>query len=191
MPAHSISDEDLARIKEYLSQRSNFKRNYCLIIIGIYTGFRIAELLSIKISSLYNPDYSKKQTIKIERKNMKGKKKSRIVIINDEIWEPIEDYLSDNPHKYDDFLFKGRNGHLSYSSVAKLFDSIRDALNIEHLSSHSCRKTFAQCIYEMCDRDIFITQQALGHTNINSTIKYLNKDGDKINELIKNLKHNR
>jgi integrase len=35
------------------------------------------------------------------------------------------------------------------------------------------RKTFADRVHEALDRDIFRTQKALGHRNINSTVQYL------------------
>jgi excisionase family DNA binding protein len=41
------------------------------------------------------------------------------------------------------------------------------------VATHSMRKTFADRVYEALGRDIFRTQKALGHRNINSTVQYL------------------
>ena len=41
------------------------------------------------------------------------------------------------------------------------------------------RKTFADRVYEALGHDIFRTQKALGHKNINSTVQYLSfKEAD-------------
>jgi excisionase family DNA binding protein len=47
------------------------------------------------------------------------------------------------------------------------------------IATHSMRKTFADRVYEKLGRDIFRTQKALGHRNINSTVQYLSfKEAD-------------
>ena len=45
-----------------------------------------------------------------------------------------------------------------------------------HLATHSLRKTFATRIHAVYEGDLRKTQKALGHQNINSTLRYLALD---------------
>ena len=49
------------------------------------------------------------------------------------------------------------------------------------------RKTFASSMYEALGKDIFGTQQALGHANINTTMKYLSIRQDDIDAAVTRL----
>ncbi len=53
------------------------------------------------------------------------------------------------------------------------------------LGTHMMRKTFANRLYERLGRDLFKTQKALGHQNVNSTVQYLHVDQDEINAAIR------
>jgi len=46
------------------------------------------------------------------------------------------------------------------------------------------RKTFANRLYERLGHDLFKTQKALGHQNVNSTVQYLQVDQNEINAAI-------
>jgi integrase len=52
------------------------------------------------------------------------------------------------------------------------------------LGTHMMRKTFANRLYERLGHDLFKTQKALGHQNVNSTVHYLSVDQHEINQAI-------
>ncbi len=52
------------------------------------------------------------------------------------------------------------------------------------LGTHGLRKTFAMVIHEQLGRDLYRTQQALGHVNTGSTILYLLVAEDEIQQAI-------
>ena len=75
-----------------------------------------------------------------------------------------------------DNLFPSRKGQRPLSRI-QYHRILKRAVESNELTgkvaTHSLRKTFADRIYESLKRDIFRTQMALGHKNINSTIQYL------------------
>ena len=75
------------------------------------------------------------------------------------------------------FVFQSRKGTNKPISRIQYHRVIKEAVEVNGLkgkvATHSMRKTFAARVYEALDRDIFRTQQALGHRNINSTVQYL------------------
>ena len=60
-PADSVKTlEEIEKIKKYFLDRQEY-RNYCLFIIGITTGYRISDLLSLKFSDFFEDyDYLEK-----------------------------------------------------------------------------------------------------------------------------------
>lgn len=71
-PADSVKTlEEIEKIKKYFLDRREY-RNYCLFIIGITTGYRISDLLSLKFS-----DFLKIMKLGNERLTSPSKKPKR------------------------------------------------------------------------------------------------------------------
>lgn len=66
--------EEIEQIKKYFLDRKKY-RDYCLFIVGITTGYRCGDLLSLKFSDFWSGDYSWKRKIDITPpKDKKAKK---------------------------------------------------------------------------------------------------------------------
>ena len=179
--ARSLTQDEHLKVKESFDTL----RNKCLYLLGKNTGFRISELLSITIEQVLNKDY-----VKVMRRNTKGKIESREVILNKEAKEAILNYISSLPSVNSNApLFVSRNGgglkQLSRFMGAKI---LKDAFHLAGLqgttTSHSMRKSYALNIYNKSGHDLLLVQRALGHSNINTTIRYLPVDQDKLNSII-------
>ena len=155
-------------------------RNKCLFTLGCKTGFRIAEILSIRVKDVVQND-GIVDRILVSAKHMKGKERSRTVLLHPDVKIAISAWITDlhrmRPPNPDCFLFPsqiGVNRSLSRSQVAKVLKDCFQPNGIGgKLGTHCMRKTFANRVYELLDHDLPKTQRAMGHTNINSTIKYL------------------
>lgn len=153
-------------------------------VVGIKTGFRIAELLSLTVSDVYFPSGEVKKFIAVERKNMKGKMESRAVPLSDATRKVLADQgLPENlsfPHAKL-FPFTSRTGNnILNRAWAKTQREGR-------VANHSMRKTFAARVWDLSRNDLRITQKAMGHANINSTISYLEVDQDKLDKVFEEL----
>src|ERR1035437_8554071 len=92
---------DKNKIKEIkaLLLKSNY-RNYVLFTLGINTGFRISDILEIKVSDVRNKNHiaiNEKKTGKIKK-----------AYINTSLKEELDKYIFDMSD--DDFLFSSRKG---------------------------------------------------------------------------------
>ena len=65
--------EEIEKIKKYFLDRKEY-RNYCLFIIGITTGYRISDLLSLKFSDVFKDYGAWKREIDIIEQKTKKKK---------------------------------------------------------------------------------------------------------------------
>ncbi len=120
------------------------------------------------------------------RASRKGKTEGRTVRLYPEAKAALADWvnaLSKNTVlTAGDYLFPSRKGRGPLSRV-QYHRILKEAVAANELTgkiaTHSMRKTFADRVYEKLGRDIFRTQKALGHRNINSTIQYLSfKEAD-------------
>lgn len=166
-------------VKMILSKLTNL-RDKTLVILGIKTGYRIGELLSLTVDSVVQ--YGKiRDEITVERKSMKGKHKSRSVVLHDEAKKALIEMgvLEMNP--------KDRLFPISKVRVHNILKAAVEKGKIEgKVSSHSFRKTFAKKIYHALGKDLVKTQKALGHESINSTVSYLSFEQSEIDNAIKN-----
>lgn len=71
-PADSVKTlEEIEKIKKYFLDRKEY-RNYCLFIIGITTGYRISDLLSLKFSDFFEDYKTWKREIDIVEQKTKN-----------------------------------------------------------------------------------------------------------------------
>lgn len=171
-------------------------RNQTLFILGLNTGFRISELLSLKIGDVL--PYTKiTDYLTVKRENMKGKHSGRTVILNEITKQYLSNYLGNFEDIYgviptkELYLFKSQkseNKPISTRQGLNVLNRVyQDNELTGKLATHSMRKTFAKNIHEALGEDITKTQISLGHRDISSTQHYLSFNHVEINDAIKNL----
>ena len=161
-------------------------RDKALFVLGMRSGFRISELLSLRVKHCYQhgrmADY-----IMVARKHMKKKTESRGVPLHPQAKEALAAWLATlEGYLTGDFgpetpLFcsrvRGKDGtrrSISREQAWRILKSIyRECEMSVPLATHTLRKTFALKMWLALDRDILRVQRALGHRNLNSTICYL------------------
>ena len=104
-----ISDDEIKKITENFSGAYK-ARDLALFILGIKSGFRISEILSLTIKDVF--DNGKLQDrIYVERKNMKGKNEGRCVVVHADAkaaLKPWIDELISTGASESTFVFKSR-----------------------------------------------------------------------------------
>jgi len=161
-------------------------RDKCLFILGIRTGYRISELLSIKASDVYQYN-GVVDRLNIRRANTKGKVAGQSVALHVQAKELIAALIAEDGLLPGDFLFKSRRSSRPIDAVRayRILRQAADACNLTgKIATHSMRKTFAKRIYKKLDRDLIKMRQAMRHKDINSTIAYLSFDQSEIDAAI-------
>jgi site-specific recombinase XerD len=171
-------------------------RDRALIAVGFSTGFRISELLSLKLKDVVTGK-SVHQYITVRASNTKNKV-GRTLRLNSDALKALTaliNYFSEqgltNPSMP---LFLSRqkeNGNQkaitrqrAHDLLKALFEKIGEMGNV---ATHTLRKTFAARIYETT-KELIKVQAALGHKSINSTISYLSFDTNDIDLAIEDFK---
>lgn len=179
--ARALSKEEHLKVKESFTTL----RNKCLYLLGKNTGFRLSELLCIYVRDVYKKDY-----VKVQRKNLKGKTESREVVLNKEAKIAIEEYLNSlDIIDLDSPLFisrKFKNESIKRSMAHKILKQAFKEANLQgSVSSHTMRKSFSLNVYEKSGNDLVLTSKALGHRWIATTMKYLPVNQERLDNIIK------
>ena len=157
-------------------------RNRGLFILGVSTGGRISELLSLRIGDVFQ-NRSAVSDLLFAKSIVKGGEVSRSVPVNADGRRAIDALVNwhrehyGNPIASKRPLFPSRHKSGTVPMHRQTAHAILKTAFIEaglngHLATHSLRKSFAQRLYDKTG-DIYLVQELLGHRNISTTQKYL------------------
>lgn len=156
-------------------------RERALLTLGFSTGYRISELLSLKVSDVCTGGVIHTH-INVKASNSKTKV-GRTVLLNSDAKKALTkliEWLSAKGLDNTAPLFVSRKHANGFAAITRqqagrlikdLF-AIAGAIGSSY-STHSMRKTFAKTIYDATGGKIELVQIALGHKSINSTVSYL------------------
>ena len=156
-------------------------RNRGLFMLGVSTGGRISELLSLRIGDVYQNNKPVTDLLYTKR-IVKGGEVSRSVPVNADGRRAIDDLVNWHREHYRSIaskrpLFPSRHKSGTVPMHRQTAHAILKTAFIEaglngHIATHSLRKSFAQRLYDKTG-DIYMVQELLGHRNISTTQKYL------------------
>lgn len=178
----------LTREEEALLLRNLGLREVCIIELGINFGFRVSELLSLKVKDVWF-DRKVKERVELKRCNTKGKIEGRSQLINKHAKIILEKYIVEKGLDEESFLFPNNRGKaLSRIRVWQIINDIAKKCGITgKLGTHCLRKTFAHRVYDITEKDLIKVQKALGHLSIKSTQSYLGVEQKEIDDAIANI----
>jgi len=154
-------------------------RDKALFLLGVKSGFRISELLSLAVGDVYRHGHIVDR-VTVARAHMKRKLEGRTVVLHPDAKAALAAWLLELRQMAavtgDIPLFRSRKGNKAMSAV-QAWRILQEAYATNgltgQLGTHAMRKTFATRVYEKLNHDLVRTQKALGHKNINSTVSYL------------------
>lgn len=180
-----LTNSEIRRALDSFSGR-HAVRNKCLFVMGLLCGFRVSEMLSLRVRDVVTRGRVR-YLVTVPRRNMKGAREGRTVFLPPEGQRAVLDQVKaleyPAPH---DYLFRSQRGHnrpVSRAQAHRVIVGCFESCNIvDQVATHSLRKTFADRMYSyFLDRvaagegvDAFTeTSLALGHRDPASTRAYL------------------
>lgn len=155
-------------------------RNRALLLLGVHTGFRISELLSIRLSDVVQ-EGELVDRLAIRRRHMKRKTEGRSVVLHPRaraalaLWLEQLGVVHPETWVFQSGKGRGRNTRLTPRAFWKILQgACWDAgVTPRAVGTHSMRKTFAARMFELLGGRLELLQRALGHQSINSTVSYV------------------
>lgn len=181
-----LNDDEISGVYKALSASPRDRALFC---VGVSTGFRVSELLSLRVGNVWQ--YGRVvDRVTVERKNTKGKVAGRTAALNPTAQQAIAAWIDELQHhgtlQPDTYLFlsrKGDNRPISRQQVAKVLHAAFAVCEITgKTGTHTMRKTCAQRAYTRFSGDMLKVQRVLGHVNLNNTMLYLGVDDREILE---------
>lgn len=170
--------KEVDKLKHFSSQDiKNAKRDYCIIVIFLYGGLRESELVNIKIAD-----------VKLSSRfiNIIGKgNKFRQVIINNLMYDAIEDYLKERKEMNikNPYLFIGQKNQntkspLSRNFCNRLLSKYQEICQMSNLHPHLLRAFFCSNALHNAKYSIDQVADQAGHSSLNTTKQYLSYEDE-------------
>jgi integrase len=163
-------------------------RDQALWILGVNTGFRINELLSLAVGQVWDSGKVRPE-VKVARQDLKGGRgphrksvTSRTVPLNAAAKAVLERFLfarfGSGPADPEAPLFPSRirGGRLSQWQANRIVHRVIEFAGLgpmESYGTHTLRKTFARKVYLATGHDINLTRAVMGHRSVATTQQYL------------------
>jgi integrase len=166
-------------------------RDRALFVLGLKSGFRISELLSLRIGDIFQHGRMVDR-VTVQRRYMKKRIEGRTVLLHPDAKAALADWLTQRQQKGSltpqSYVFQSRKGVNRPIGKIQAWKILHEAATTNEftgtLGTHMMRKTFANRVYHQLDHDLVKTQRAMGHKNINSTVAYLSFVEDEIDQAI-------
>jgi integrase len=164
---------DIEKVKKMKSllKKQNF-RDYLLFELGINSGLRISDLLKLKVEDVKNKDSIRLK----EQKTGKSKK----IKLNHQVKKAIDEYITGMDLQ--EYLFQSRKGDNKPISRVQAYRVLKKAgneLGIEHLGTHTLRKTFGYHHYKQ-NKDVALLQRIFNHNSPTTTLEYIGINQEEI-----------
>lgn len=183
-----LTEAEVARLRQSFGGRYA-RRDHALFLLGVKSGFRISELLSLRVGNVWQGQQVVER-VTVRRRHMKRQIEGRTVLLHPEARVALAAWLGElqaaGPCPVETYVFQSRKGPNRPISRRHALRVLREAYDANELTgplgTHAMRKTFANHIYQyLCQRraageavDPFrMTSKALGHRSITSTDGYL------------------
>jgi len=165
-----LTDDEVRTLR---SAAGNHARDSLMIDLALYCGLRVNEVANVRDTDLVKDNDIYKLFVL-----RKGKtRKTHFVIVNSILAERLTDYIE--RFKVEGYLFydlshKNSGGHLCASSVSCIISNYMKRVQIkrDNLTAHSLRHTAGTSFYQ-ATKDIYATQQFLGHRDSSTTEIYM------------------
>lgn len=182
-PKYLTLDESKALIDSaYNAPTSTNERDYCIVVLFLNCGMRLAELRGINISDIHG---------NILTVIGKGNKE-RTVYLNDSCLKAIEDWLevrntyTIKPEAKNALFVSKRGLRLSEDMIQINIKKLlaMSGLDTNTYSVHKLRHTAATLMYKYGHVDLRSLQTILGHANVSTTQIYTHVDDDLLHKAV-------
>jgi integrase len=153
-------------------------RDLAMFNLAIDSKLRGCDVVALKVEDVAPNGYA------VDRATVRQKKTGRPVKfeLTDQTREAIDDYLRVTNRKVGEFLFTGRSGIgrcMTTRQYARLVSGWIASIGLDPklFGTHSLRRTKATLIYRRTG-NLRAVQLLLGHTKIESTVRYLGIEVD-------------
>lgn len=173
--------KQIEKIKIFL--KKNNSRDYLLFVLGINTGLRISDLLTLKYQDVAEGPNKILDIIQIKEKKTS---KTKLFYINDSAKKALHDYIKETGFDPNRYLFSSRKGNSQPITRVQAYRIINDACAVARVEGaigmHTLRKTFGYWAYKQ-GIDIILLMKIFNHSSPSITLRYIGITQEDINNV--------
>jgi integrase len=156
-------------------------RNYCLVILCVYTALRISDLLRLRWEDVY--DFQSRRIRKSVTLTEQKTGKSKIIALNKQAVRALAMYASQIPEPRGFIIVNNRTKKaISRIQAYRIIRYAAEALHFqERVSCHSLRKSFGYHAWKSGVSPVVI-MEIFNHSSLNVTRRYLGVSQDDKNK---------
>ena len=167
-----LTKEEVKRLLEAFDN----KKSKLMISLLYACGFRVSELVNLKIDNL---NFNEKTGYVRQGKG----KKDRMFNISDFLIDDLKKQVEKQKSENKEYLFSGLNNRMSERNIQKIVEKARVKAQIQkQVHPHTLRHSFATHLLES-GVDIRKIQELLGHANLNTTEQYTHISTEQIKKV--------
>jgi len=171
--AKTLSQAELDQVLNYVNSKKYALRDRAIILTSFLGGLRVAEIASLRMGNVINPDGTIKNEIRLTAEQTKGKY-PRTVFVSQRLQTELANYLTTRHIKDADIPFFHTDNRLRFTAngLCVWFHTLYKNAGISGGSSHSGRKYF---ITTLANKGIGVRILAslAGHRSIAVTQRYI------------------
>lgn len=176
-------------IQDYF--KINSERNYMLFALGVGTGYRAGDLVSLQVrdvrSALENGYF---EILEGKKKNSKNIRKSNIkprrAYIVSNLEKVLKKYIKSK--KDYEYMFPSRKGgYIEVPRVTTILKEAGEKFGLKNITAHSMRKTYAYHLWVENNYNTTLIKELLIHSSEQETRKYLGLDNEMYKDCSKSL----
>jgi integrase len=169
--------KEIWTIRIRLQMAKNF-RDLALFNLALDSKLRACDLVKMKVLDISHHGRVSKRAIVMQQKT----KKPVQFEITRQTREAVEYWISVNGMQGNEYLFPSKSSatrHLSTRQYARVLNTWLESIGLDSSAygTHSIRRTKASLIYRRT-KNLRAVQILLGHTNLESTVRYLGIEVD-------------
>lgn len=156
-------------MKRLLKKQS--QRDLLFFVLGINTGIRVSDLLSLKVSDVWD-ETTCKEFLYLSDPKIDGEKS---FFLNQSVRKELKLYLSNQELKSSDFLFKSKRNNLPITrqQAYRIINQAAKEVGVPgKIGTHTLRKTFGYHAYRK-GIAISILKTIYNHQTPTETLRYL------------------
>jgi len=159
-------------------QLSNDIRNLALFNLAIDSKLRACDLVKLRVRDIAHGEHVAPRAIVMQQKTQRPVQFE----ITEQTRESLVTWIRYKQLRADDFIFSSRihaSLHLSTRQYARIVDAWVTAIGLDSTAygTHTMRRTKASLIYRRT-KNLRAVQLLLGHTKLESTVRYLGIEVD-------------
>ena len=178
--ARVLTSVEFKRVVKMQESNKHSLRNITCLYISFYLMLRAKEISNLTISTLVDKSGNLKKEVLLKRKMTKGSKQRRCYLTNEKLRKVLTEYLEmrkrNNTYHLDaPLILSQKKCAFTPDTMQKLFARMFQSVGLDGATSHSGRRTGATKLFDN-GVDVRNVQVLLGHSQISSTIIYLQEN---------------